>query len=244
MQNQIKTVLITGASSGIGQATAFRFAKEKYNLILTYNKNKQGAEETKNKCKELGADEILILQLDLKNQDNIKQVVNVTLNKYSKIDILINNAAVIKMNYLKKQSLADIDEQIQTNLTGLIKLSKLFLPHLKQSLINIGSNLSTIGKSRAGVYSATKFGARGFTKSIALERKDLQVHIVNPSLTATPMVNYQGMNPKKVAEVIFNTAVGNYKSKSGSDVNVRDYRFGKFLAKIIIFLKKIKNLFL
>ncbi len=242
MENSNRVVFITGASSGIGKQAAFLFAKQGYNLAITYNQNYQGAEETKDMCLKLGAAGVFVLRLDLTQNENIRQVVDNIIEKYGHVDILINNAAILKTNYLINQNFDDIDKQITTNLAGPIKITKLVLPHLKESLVNIGSTIGLVGKRRASVYSATKFGLRGFTKSIAIERKDLRVCVVNPGLTATRMGGHQGMDAKKVAQIIFNTATGRYKrARMGRDINVHEYVYGERVRDIILLLRFIKR---
>ncbi|MFW6376252.1 MAG: SDR family NAD(P)-dependent oxidoreductase, partial [Thermoplasmatota archaeon] len=88
-------------------------------------------------------------------------------------------------------------------------------------IINIASDLGKNGIGGYGVYSATKFGVRGFTQALADELpRGITTYVVNPSMTATNMTNYSGKDPKKVAEVIVNTAKEQYKKRSGDDIDV------------------------
>jgi len=236
-----KTILITGASSGIGQATALRFAKDN-NLIITYSQNQAGAEQTAQKCLDSGARDALVLPLDLSQIESIQSAVNQISAKYNQIDILINNAGTIVHGNLSEIDIKDISSQIRINLEGLIILTKLLLPKIQQSIINIGSNLGIQAKGTLSVYSAVKFGVRGFSQALAQENPSLKVYTVNPGLTATKMGSSKGMDPANVAEIIFSAAQGEYKAKSGSDVNVRDYQYGEFLGKIVKFLRYIKKM--
>jgi len=237
-------ILITGASSGIGQATAYKFAQAKKDLILTYFKNKPGAKKTQQECLKLGAQSAEIFELDLSQEKNILDFTKKIIKQYKSIDILINNAGYKLHIDLENTSFQEIDKQINSNLIGAIKLTKLLLKNIKYSIINIGSTLGFIGKKNAVIYCVAKFGIRGFTKALAKENTNLKINAVNPCLTNTAMGNANGIEPMEVAQIIYNTAVGKYKIKSGLEINVRDYRFGWFVAKIIIFFKKIKNIFL
>jgi len=241
-KNSNKVVIITGASSGIGQAAAYEFAKVKYNLILTYNKNKQGIEATKNKCIKFGAGNIFLINLNLNNRESIKNCIQKVIQKYSKIDILINNAGYTSQGNLKDINFDDIEKQIKNNLINLIEFTKECLPYIKESIINIGSNLGLYGIKGMSTYSASKFGVRGFTKSLAKEITELKIYTVNPGLTAIKRTDYKGLAVKTVAQIIFNTATNKYKAKSGSDINVIDYKYGEKYKNLVIFLRFFKKI--
>lgn len=237
-----KIVLITGASSGIGQATAFRFAQAGYQIVITYNKNKTGAEQTQKKCLQLGAQNVSIFHLDLLDDSSIKNTFQNIIDKYKKIDILINNAGEVVCQELKDMGFEVIEQQIRTNLEGVIKITKICLPYIQESIANIGSNLGLFGGANLTIYSASKFGLRGFTKSLAREIPQLKIYTVNPGLTAIARTNFKGLAVHKVAEIIFKAATGQYRAKSGSDINIKDYQFGENLKNIIIFLRYLKRI--
>jgi 3-oxoacyl-[acyl-carrier protein] reductase len=220
MKNKI--VLITGSSGGIGSETAYAFAAEKSKLIITYCNNKSAGEQTAQKCKERGASEVILVKLDLNDNKNITRVVKEAVERFSRIDILINNAGVIAWKPLREQGLNDIEHQVRTNLEGLIKITRLCLPHITDMIINIASGAGQTGFADLTTYCATKFGVRGFTQSLALELTGIKVISVNPDMTKTKMTNFEGRPPAQVARVVLNTAKGKYKVVSGGDVNVWD----------------------
>lgn len=242
-QDKIKIVFITGSSSGIGRQTAFFFAREKYHLMLTYHQDKQEGEETKEECLRLGAKDVLLLQIDLTDDQSIRNAVKQIIEQHNQIDILINNAGMLIKGNLAERSFEQITQEMKANLEGAIKLTKECLPYIKESIVNIGSYLGLQGKGRLAVYSATKFGVRGFSKSLAKELPHLKIYTVNPCLTATKMGSPEGVHPAMVAEIIFQAAQGKYKAKSGADINVRDYLYGEFWKNFIVFFRYIKNLF-
>jgi len=217
-----KVVLITGSSIGIGRYTAYEFAKSRAKLVLTYHKDKEEGEKTAHECLKLGAEEVLLLHLNLMDNESILNCVEKTASRFGKIDILINNAGVVAWKPLREQSLEEIEAQVRTNLEGLIKLTKVALPYVGNMVINVGSGAGKTGFAELTTYCATKFGVRGFTQALAQE-ESLKVVCVNPGMTATRMTNYRGVQPQEVAKVIFDVAVGRIHVPSGGDVDVWNY---------------------
>jgi NAD(P)-dependent dehydrogenase (short-subunit alcohol dehydrogenase family) len=215
-----KVVLITGGNSGIGKETAYLFAKEKSNLIITYYSDKKLAYGVASKCKLLGAKEVLLIKLDITKDREIKSCVKKVVSKFKKVDILINNAGAIIWKKLINQNYNEIESQLRTNLEGLIKMTRESLPYTKDSIINIASRAGKIPHATLSVYCASKFGVRGFTQTLAIENPKLRIYSINPDPTATRMTGYIGRSPKEVAQVIINTAMKKYNLKSGSDVDV------------------------
>jgi 3-oxoacyl-[acyl-carrier protein] reductase len=215
-----KAVLVTGSSSGIGKETACAFAKEGCRVVITYNKEKEGALAIAKKCESLGSPGTLVLSLNVMDDKSIKGAVRSVVSKFGAIDVLVNNAGVIRWKPLKEQDASDIEAQIRTNLEGLVKMTKECLPHVKDTIVNIASVAGQEAYPDLTVYCATKFGVRGFTQALAKELHGINVYAVNPTMTATRMTGFQGMAPEKVAEVVVNTVKGKYGTRSGGDVNV------------------------
>ena len=218
-----KVVFITGSSIGIGREDAFAFAKEGSRIVITYYKDKKEGEEVAKKCLELSAEDALVVQLNVMDNKSIKDAVKKVVDKFSKISILVNNAGVIYWKPLKNQSLEEIENQVRTNLEGLIKMTKIALPHIKDMIINIASGAGMHGYEDLSVYGATKWAVRGFTKSLSEELSKIKVYVVNPGMTKTRMTGFIGIEAEKVARVILNLAKGEYNLPSGSDVNIWDY---------------------
>jgi len=218
-----KVVLITGSSNGIGKETALKFAAEKAKVIVTYCNDKTGGQTVEKRCRELGASGILLVKLNLNDNKSITKAVDTAVKTFRKIDILINNAGVAVWKPLKKQGLDDIEHQARTNLEGLIKMTRICLPHVKDMIINIASGAGQTGFADLTAYCATKFGVRGFTQALAEEISKPRIYAVNPDMTKTRMTDYQGRPVEQVAQIVLNTAKGRYRKKSGSDVNVWDF---------------------
>ncbi len=221
MKNRV--VVITGSSNGIGRETAFKFASEKSRVVLTYCNDRLGGQNAEERCRELGAVETLLVKLDLRDNKSIANAVDEVVMRFGKIDILINNAGVAVWESLKEQNLADIEDQIRTNLEGLIKMTWACLPHVEDIIINIASGAGQRGFANLAPYCATKFGVRGFTQALAQEISKPKLYAVNPDMTKTRISGFQGRPPEQVAQIVFNTAEGRYRKSSGSDINVWDY---------------------
>ncbi len=217
-----KVVLITGSSVGIGRYTAYEFAKAGARLVITYYRDREEGEKTKLRCLELGAEDVSLLYLNLMDNGSIVRCVQETAKRYGRIDILINNAGVLAWKPLREQSFEEIEEQVRVNLEGLIKITKVALPYVKEMVINIGSGAGKTGFAELTTYCATKFGVRGFTQALA-EEESIKVYAVNPGMTATRMTNFVGADPERVAGVIFRVANGEIGKPSGSDVDVWEY---------------------
>ena len=215
-----KIVLITGGSRGIGEAIAYSMAREKSKVVVTYNSNSQGAQKVADKCKELGSPDVLIVKLDIKDNVSIKDAVSKTEEKFGHIDILINNAGVIGWEKFEHETFEEIENQVRTNLEGLIKITSAAVPQIKEGIINIASRAGHVPYSGRSVYCATKFGVIGFTKSLALEYPDLKIFSVSPGATKTEMWNFEsGADPLVVADYIVKGWLGEIPLKDG-DLNV------------------------
>lgn len=215
-----KIVFITGASQGIGREVAYHFAKERFKLVITFNKEKKEADKTAKQCRTLGSKEVLVLQLDVTDDKSIKKCVKTTLSKYPIIDILVNNAGVFAYLPLEKQDFSLIESQVRTNVEGLIKLTRLLVSHIRESIFNVASAAGKIPYADMTTYCATKFAVRGFTQALALERKQIKIYTVNPGTTATRMTNFEGVAPTTVATSILQVVKENYTLDSGSDIDI------------------------
>lgn len=217
-----KVVFVTGSSHGIGKEIVLAAATEKARVVVTYFKDRKAGQKVAKECKELGAADVLLLKLNVKSTASIKESVERTVKKFKKIDVLINNAGITTWEPLKQLKYSQIEDQIRTNLEGLIKMTKKALPHVKETIINISSGAGQTGYADLTVYSATKFGIRGFTQALAQEAEHLNVYVVNPGKTATRMTGFRGDPAPRVAAPIIGVITGKIKSESGSDINLWD----------------------
>ncbi len=214
------TVLITGSSSGIGRETAFRFARDGNEVILTYHLGKGRGRAAERKCRSLGAARTRLLHLDVRNEAGVRSAVRNVSAAFGRIDYLINNAGVGKFELFKKQTRMDLERQVRTNLEGLMRMTRHFLPLVRAGIVNIASAAGEEAYAEMAIYCGTKFGVRGFTQALALEYPRLRVFCVNPDQTATRLSGYVGRPPSQVAEVINRAVTGEIKVKHGGDVDV------------------------
>ncbi|MGE5239534.1 MAG: SDR family NAD(P)-dependent oxidoreductase [Chloroflexota bacterium] len=215
-----KVVFITGASSGIGKEVAIRFAKEGARLILTYHKREKEGLDTVQHCRAVGASNVILIKLDVERDIDIAAARDRVAVEYGAIDILINNAGTAVVKRLKDHTLSDIKGQVRTNLEGLIKVTRVFMPLVRDMIINVGSALAKKARGNHAVYCATKFGVRGFTQALAQELPHLRICCLNPDLTATALTGYQGRSPQTVAEISYKVATGIIPCEPGGDVDV------------------------
>ena len=215
-----KTVLITGASRGIGAEAAIAFGKEGCNVVITFVNEVGKAEDVQRQVQHAGAKSVELVHLDLKDKASIASAMKSVLLKYGAIDILVNNAGVIRWKKFADQTEHDIDDQLETNLVGLIRFTKQALPYTRSTVINVSSGAGSHPVVDLSVYCATKYGVRGFTEALALENPSLNFYTVSPTMTSTEMTDYHGMPPEKVAKVILQTAKDGYGKPSGSDIKI------------------------
>lgn len=227
MELKNKVVIVTGASDGIGAEAAKIFAQEGCHVAVCYNSQKNKGEEVFRECSKLK--ESILVHLDVAKEESIKNGVEEVVDRFGAIDILINNAGIVYVKDLIETPEKEIDNQVNVNLTGTIKMTKSVLPYLKSQdegmVINVSSILGKRAEGEVAVYSATKFGVRGFTEAMAQEfnPKKIRFYCVNPRGTATKMNEYEGDNPRDIAIVIVKAAKEELGKSSGEDIDAWDY---------------------
>lgn len=168
----MKTVLITGASRGIGRATALKFAAEGFNVIINSKSNVTMLEELKKEILSLGVDCLSFLG-DAGDYSFVQRMIEESLIRFSSIDILVNNAGISFVGLLSDTTPDIWNNIINTNLTSVYNCSSLIIPHMLQKkngkIINISSMWGNVGASCEVAYSASKGGVNAFTKALAKE---------------------------------------------------------------------------
>jgi 3-oxoacyl-[acyl-carrier protein] reductase len=186
-----KVIIITGASSGIGAATARRLARDGARLTLAarrLDKLKQVADE----AQALGG-EVLVVQADVRRREEIQQMVDATLKQWGRIDVLLNNAGVGYDTILVSMPPERIRDEIAINLTAVIECTQAVLSiMLRQKsghVINVASIAGLIGLPGSVVYSATKFGVNGFSDALRREirGKGVRISAFCPGYTPTEL---------------------------------------------------------
>lgn len=182
-----KIILISGASRGIGKQTAIDLCKSGYTVIANYNQSKESAMELKEQFN------IDIFKADISNSTEINQLTNYVLNKYKKIDVLINNAGISQTKLFTDITDNDWNNMINTNLYSCFKLTQNCLPNMIHNksgcIINISSMWGQVGASCESLYSITKAGIDAMTKSLAKELgpSGIRVNSIAPGFIDTDM---------------------------------------------------------
>lgn len=187
-----KTAIITGGDSGIGRAAAIAFAKEGANVVIPYLYETDDAEETKERIEQLGR-QCLPIRIDLRFKANCFAVVEQTIARFGRLDVLVNNHAVQYVQH----SILDISEQqlyhtYQTNVFPFFFMIQAALPHLSRgdSIINTASITAYQGEKKLIDYSSTKGAIVSLTRSLALSLVDqgIRVNCVAPGPVWTPLI--------------------------------------------------------
>ena len=189
-----KVVFVTGASRGIGKDVALKFAEKGYDVIINYVSDKTDVETLKKEFAEKGADS-LILKADVSKEEEVKDVVEKAIEKFGKIDVLVNNAGITRDNLLMRMSTEDFDKVIDINLKGTFLVTKAVTKYMMKkrcgSIVNLASVVGVVGNAGQCNYSASKAGIIGFTKSVAKElaSRNIRANAVAPGFIETDMTN-------------------------------------------------------
>lgn len=170
-------ILITGAGSGLGRELAIEYAK-KNNQIILIGRTMKTLEITAKKVEKIGSVADIYL-CDISNISSIEKMISDVVEKYKKIDCLINNAGIGYFGALEEISLDEINTMIDINVKGTILVTKKLLPYINEKIINIISTAGLRGKVNESVYVASKFAIRGFTESLQKEFNDNDISIIS-----------------------------------------------------------------
>jgi glucose 1-dehydrogenase len=210
-----KTVLITGASSGIGQAIAIRLAQEGCNIAINYRKSSEGAEDTEEKAMQKACSQVencgvrsLLVQGDVSQEEDIVRMVNAVVEKFGSLDILINNAGIQTERASHEASTDEFDRVITVNLRGAYLCARETIKHLLNQhrsgvIINISSVHEIIPRPTYVSYSISKGGMGNLTKTLALEyaNQGIRVNAIAPGATITPINDAWTEDPEQKAIV-------------------------------------------
>ena len=189
-----KVALITGATRGIGKQIALTLSKQGYNIIVNYRKEN---EELANLKKEIEKNNVdcLLVQGDVSNFEDCERFVKQSVEKFGKIDVLVNNAGITKDMLLARMKKEDFAQVIDINLVGTFNVTKNVISYMMKArtgrIINISSVVGISGNAGQTNYSASKAGIIGFTKSLAKEvgTRNILVNAVAPGFIETDMTN-------------------------------------------------------
>jgi NAD(P)-dependent dehydrogenase (short-subunit alcohol dehydrogenase family) len=202
-----KVVIITGSSSGIGQATAVLFAKSGA-FVTIHGRSEDGIKKTKEMILKAGIseDKIYSVQGSITDSEIQKTLIEETVKKFGKLDILINNAGGINMQEKNQRSMEALDYILDLNLKAPIALTELAIPHLEKTkgcILNVSSISSEKGQSIIPFYSISKAGLDHFTRNYAaiLAPMGIRINNLNPGLTDTPALNQSGSSGEEIQKM-------------------------------------------
>ena len=179
-----KTILITGASSGIGKATARHFQANDWNVVATMRSPDKEPDLHK-------LDNVLVTRLDVTHPDSIQSAVNAGIEKFGQIDALVNNAGYGAFGPLEAFPMDGIRRQFDTNVIGLLEVTKAILPHFRNRKAGVIVNISSVGGKMAfplgTLYHGTKFAVEGISEGLQYELQPIgiKVKIVEPGAIKT-----------------------------------------------------------
>jgi 3-oxoacyl-[acyl-carrier protein] reductase len=189
-----KTVLITGASRGIGSGIARVFAQNGANVAFTYSSSEAPALALQDELSKLGVT-VKAYKSDASSFEACEKLATEVMSDFESLDALINNAGITKDNLLMRMSEEDFDKVIEVNLKSVFNMTKafqrVFLKQRNGSIINISSIVGVKGNAGQANYAASKAGMIGFTKSIALElgSRNIRANAIAPGFIETEMTD-------------------------------------------------------
>ncbi len=195
-----KIALVTGASAGIGKATAQKLAENKFNIIITGRRLKQ-LEELKNELGIKYKSDVLILNFDIRNQEETSNAIDSLPEAWKKIDVLVNNAGLsVGLDHIQDGNIDDWERMIDTNVKGLLyitrKVAPLMIARNSGHIVNITSIAGKEVYEKGNVYCATKFAVDALTKGMRIDllNHNIKVTSIAPGMAETEfsIVRFKG----------------------------------------------------
>ncbi|MBH8552695.1 SDR family oxidoreductase [Nostocaceae cyanobacterium CENA357] len=216
------TVLITGASQGIGKATALLFARKGYDLILAARQAER-LEATAQEIQSFGHPAPLTVACDVTNPSQVQALVKKALEHYGSIDVLVNNAGIFASGPVEEFSIDDWHHIIDTNLWGYIHTIHALLPHFVQRRTGTIVNLSSIGGKVPTAYlvpyCTSKFGVTGLTEALQAELQSKGIHVC-------------GIYPNLIKSSLMERAV--FRDKNEQDIQIRRKQLDNVLKNPVV----------
>ncbi len=187
-----KVALVTGGSRGIGKACAIELANAGFDVAINYVGNEEAANNTVNELKNLGSDSVAF-KFDVTNEEAVNEGVKQVVEKYGKIDVLVNNAGITRDGLFMRMNSENWNAVINTNLNSAYYVTqpiiKLMMKQRSGAIINMSSIVGLYGNAGQANYAAAKAGLIGFTKSLAKElgSRNIRVNAVAPGFIQTDM---------------------------------------------------------
>ena len=189
-----KVVIITGASSGIGYATALSLAKEGAKLVVGARRTDR-LDDLVKEIEKIGG-QVLSQKLDVTKKSNCDDLVNIAIKKWGKVDVIINNAGLMPLSFVKNLKVDEWDQMVDVNIKGVLYCTAAVLPHMREAksghIINISSVAGRIVFPAGSVYCATKHAVTAFSEGLRQElspRNNIRVTTIEPGVVSTELTN-------------------------------------------------------
>ncbi|MFH0778947.1 MAG: 3-oxoacyl-ACP reductase family protein [Candidatus Eisenbacteria bacterium] len=189
-----KVALVTGASRGIGRATALLLARTGSNVVINYYLDEASAIEVRLAAEKLGV-RAAVVRANVAERPQVEAMVETALREYGRVDIVVNNAGIWKSTPIDTMTGKQLEETIAVNLLGVFHVVTAIVPHMKErksgSIINVSSTAGQRGEPFHSAYAASKGGVISLTKSLAAELAphNIRVNCVAPGWVATDMTD-------------------------------------------------------
>ncbi|MEY2984629.1 MAG: 3-oxoacyl-[acyl-carrier protein] reductase, partial [Cyanobacteriota bacterium] len=214
-----QVAIVTGASRGIGKATALGLAATGMKVVVNYASSSTAANAVVSEIRDHGGQAIAV-QANVAEADAVEQLIKTTLDTFGRIDVLVNNAGITRDTLLLRMKLADWQAVIDLNLTGVFlctkAVAKIMLKQKRGRIVNITSVAGLMGNPGQANYSAAKAGVIGFTKTVAKElaSRGVTVNAVAPGFIATDMT--EGLDAEPILQFIPLARYGNPEEVAGT----------------------------
>lgn len=189
-----KVALVTGGTRGIGRKIAEKFAENGYNLVLNYVSSNVDLEVIKEAFKKYN-NSVLILKADVSKHEECENLVKEAINKFGKVDVLVNNAGITKDGLIAMMKEENFSKVIDVNLKGTFNMCRNLVPYMMKNksgnIVNISSVVGIVGNAGQSNYAASKAGVIGFSKALAKELagRNIRVNAVAPGFIDTDMTS-------------------------------------------------------
>lgn len=230
-----KVALVTGAARGIGAATARRFVEEGARVVLADRRDDEGRAHTEALCAER-ADSACFASLDITSEAGWAEAVDAATNRFGGLDVLVNNAGMIRVKPLEDTDLETFRKVVDTNLVGAFLGIKAVMASMKArgggSIVNFSSVQGLEGRENMSAYASSKFGVRGLSKTAAIELgpAGIRVNVVVPGPTKTKMTERKGWTDEQ-----YDAAYGGYPLGRMADA--------REVAEVVLFLASDESSF-
>ncbi|MBI2548608.1 SDR family oxidoreductase [Candidatus Woesearchaeota archaeon] len=198
-----KVVVISGGTEGIGKATVVQLLSEGFNVV-TFSRENNRCKSLNNELKKnFDSETFIVMQADVTNEKDMSNIVNKAIQKFKKIDVLINNAGFGYFVACDRVDIKRFQEMVQTNIVGVALLTKLTVPYLKKQnsglIINLVSISGKMAFAQGEFYSATKFALMGYSEGIRKELKDygIKVSTLCPGMIKTNFFDEKELERRK-----------------------------------------------